>query len=118
MLGIIARTQIEIQTVRLHCFVSLLLHYTVLNIMCIDAHMLNCAVLSDSFATPCALTRLGTLSMEFSRQEYWSGLPCTPPGDLLKLGIEPRSPLVQADSLLSAPPGKTKNTGLGSLSLL
>ena len=34
----------------------------------------------------------------FSRQEYWSGLPCRPPGDLPNLGTEPRSPTLQADS--------------------
>ena len=39
-------------------------------------------------------------------QEYWRGLPCPPPGDLPDLGIEPRSPALQADSLLSEPPGK------------
>ena len=38
------------------------------------------------------------LSMGFSRQEYWSGLPCPPPGDLRDPGIEPRSPTLQADS--------------------
>ena len=38
------------------------------------------------------------LSMEFSRQEYWSGLPCPPPGDLPNPGIEPRSLALQADS--------------------
>ena len=54
----------------------------------------------------------------FSRQEYWSGLPCPPQGDLPNPGIEPRSPALQADSLLSEPPEKPKNTGVGSLSLL
>ena len=44
--------------------------------------------------------------MEFSRQEYWHGLPFPPPGDLPNPGIEPRSPALQADSLLSEPPGK------------
>ena len=39
------------------------------------------------------------LSMGFSRQEYWSGLPFPSPGDLLDPGIKPRSPAVQADSL-------------------
>ena len=53
--------------------------------------------------------------MGFSRQEYWSGLPCPPPGDLLNPGIEFMSPTLQADSLLSEPPGKLKNTGMGSL---
>ena len=41
-----------------------------------------------------------------------------PPGDLPNLGIEPRSSTLQADSLPSEPPGKPKNTGMGSLSLL
>ena len=39
--------------------------------------------------------------MEFSCQEYWSGLPCPPPGDRPDPGIEPRSPALQADSLPS-----------------
>ena len=46
------------------------------------------------------------LSMEFFRQEYWSGLPFPSPGDLPNLGIEPGSPTLQAESLLSEPPGK------------
>ena len=37
--------------------------------------------------------------MDFSRQEYWSGLPCLPPGDLPNSGIESKSPTLQADSL-------------------
>ena len=44
----------------------------------------------------------------FSRQEYWSGLPFLCPGDLPHPGIEPASPTLQADSLLSEPPGKPK----------
>ena len=43
---------------------------------------------------------------------------CPPPGDLPNPGIEPRSPALWADSLLSEPPGKPENTGVGSLSLL
>ena len=45
-------------------------------------------------------------SMEFSRQEYRSGLPCPPAGDLPNPGIELRSPSLQVDSLTSEPPGK------------
>ena len=45
------------------------------------------------------------LSMEFSRQEYWSGLSFISPGDLLDPGIKPRSPALQADSLPSKLPG-------------
>ena len=48
------------------------------------------------------------LSMEFSRQEYWSGLPFPSPGDLPDPGVEPTSPALQADSLSSEPPGKTQ----------
>ena len=44
--------------------------------------------------------------MGFSRQEYWCGLTCPPPGDLPNLGIEPMSPVLQAGSLPSEPPGK------------
>ena len=46
------------------------------------------------------------LSMEFSRQEYWSGFPFSSPGDLPDAGTESRSPALQADSLPSEPPGK------------
>ena len=46
------------------------------------------------------------LSMEFSRQEYCSELPIPPPGDLCDPGIKPGFPALQADSLLSEPPGK------------
>ena len=48
--------------------------------------------------------------MEFSRQEYWSGLPFPSPGDLPDTGIEPRSPALQADALPSEPPGKPRET--------
>jgi len=46
------------------------------------------------------------LSMGFSRREYSSGLPCLPPGDLLDPGIQPRSPALEADSLLLSHQGK------------
>ena len=53
-----------------------------------------CAVLSRArlFATPWAVAHQAPLSMEFSRQEYWSGLPFPFPGDLPDPEIEPRSP--------------------------
>ena len=44
------------------------------------------------------------LSMEFSRQEYWSGLPCPPPGDLSDSGIELTSSALQEDSVPAEPP--------------
>ena len=46
------------------------------------------------------------LSLGFSKQEYWSGLPFPSPGDLPNPGIEPESPILQADVLPSEPPGK------------
>ena len=54
----------------------------------------------------------------FSRQEYWGGLPCSPPGDLPNPEIKPSSPTLRMDSLLTEPPGKPMNTGVGSLTLL
>ena len=62
----------------------------------------SCPTLCD----PVDCTHQAPLSMGFSRQEYWSGLPCPPPGDLPNPGIEPMSPTLQADSLLSELPGK------------
>ena len=56
--------------------------------------------------------------MGFSRQEYWSGLLCSPPGDLPNPGIEPRSLAFRWIILPSESPGKPLNTGVGSLSLL
>jgi len=47
--------------------------------------------------------------MGFSRQEYWSGLPCPPPGDLSDLGIEPTSPALQAVSLQLSQQGSPRN---------
>ena len=57
------------------------------------------------------------LSMRFSRQEYWSGLPYLPPGHLPNPVIKPMSPTLQV-SLPSESPGKPKNTEVGSLSCL
>ena len=54
--------------------------------------------------------------MEFSRQEYWSGLPFPSPGDLPDPGMEPLSPALQAEALPSEPPGKPINTkGVGGI---
>ena len=54
--------------------------------------------MSDS-VTPWTVGHQAPLSMGFSRQEYWSGLPFPTPGDLPNPGIEPRSPALWADSL-------------------
>ena len=54
-------------------------------------------------------------SMEFSRQEYWGGLPFPSPGDLPNPGIEPGSPTLQADALPSEPPGKPQYIRINKL---
>ena len=58
------------------------------------------------FVTTCTVAYQAPPSMGFSRQEYWSGLPFPSPGDLPNPGIEPGFPTLQADALLSEPPGK------------
>ena len=63
-----------------------------------------------TLATPWTIACQAHLSMVFSRQEYWNGLPIPSPGDLLDTGIEPRSPALQADSLPTAlQPAATKS---------
>ena len=53
------------------------------------------------FATPWTVAHQAPPSMEFSRQEYWSGLPFPSPGDLPDPGIEPGSPALWVDALPS-----------------
>ena len=61
------------------------------------------------FVTPQTVACQAPLFMGLSRQEYWSGLPRPPSGDLLDPGIEPKSPtLQQASSLPLGPPGKPR----------
>ena len=60
-----------------------------------------------TFVTPWTVAHQTLLSMGFLSQEYWSGLQVSFPGDLLDPRIEPRSPSLQADSLLSEPLGKS-----------
>ena len=57
----------------------------------------SCSVMSNS-ATVWTIALQASLSMGFSRQEYWGGLPFPPPGDLSDPGIKPESPTLQADS--------------------
>ena len=64
------------------------------------------------FATPWTVAYQAPLSMGFSRQEYWSGLPFLSSGDLPDPGIETRSPTLQAEALLSELPGKLIQTKL------
>ena len=70
--------------------------------------LLSCSVVSDSLdcMTPWNVAHQASLSMEFSRQEYWSGLPYPLPEDLPNPENKPRSPTWQVDSLPSEPPGK------------
>ena len=64
------------------------------------------------FATSWTVAHQAPPSMGFSRQEYWTGLPHSPPGDLLSPGIEPRSVASQAVSLPSEPPVKLSGSQL------
>ena len=58
------------------------------------------------FVIPWTIAYQAPLSLGFSRQEYWSGLPFPSPGDLPNRGIEPGSPVLQADALPSEPPAR------------
>ena len=80
--------------------------------------VLSHSVMSDSLRPGGLQSARLLCPWEFSKQEYWRGLLCPPPGNRPNPGIEPRSPAFQADSLSTEPPGKPKNTGVGSLSLL
>ena len=77
--------------------------------VCLSTHtpseaLYLCCVLSHFsrvlFSTLWIIARQALLSMGLPRQEYWSGLPCPPPGHLPDTGIEPMSPWLQADSFL------------------
>ena len=93
-----------ISTVFLNCFISaIFLQHE--NYILLFPWKWKCLSLSLIwlFATPWTVARQAPLSMEFSRQECWIGLPLPSPGDRPNLGIEPGSPALQADSLLSEP---------------
>ena len=85
-----------------------------------NACMLSCFSYVQLFATLWTIARQAPLSLGFSTQEYWTGLPCPPPGDLPNPGIEPRSPALLADSLLPEAPGDFlgKNSGVSCRALL
>ena len=69
--------------------------------------MLSCSVVSDS-VTSWTVGRQAPLSMGFPRQDYWSGLSCPLPGDLLNPGLELGSPALQVDSLPAELPWKPR----------
>ena len=66
-----------------------------------------------TLATPWTITHQALLSMGFSRQEYWSWLPFLSPRDLPDPGIEPRSPVLQADSYCLSYPGNPQRSMAG-----
>ena len=74
--------------------------------VCVLACMLSHSSHVQLFVTPWTVVLQAPLFMGFSKQEYWSGLPCPPPGDLPRPGIEPVSPALQLDSYPTEPPGK------------
>ena len=77
--------------------------------MCVHAQSFCCVQLS---VTPGTVAHQAPLPMGFSRQEYWSELPCPPPGDLSDPGVEPNSPVspaLQVGSSPSEPLGKTES---------
>jgi len=77
--------------------------------------LLSCLSHAQLSVTPWTIAHQAPLSMGFSRQEYWSGLPCTPPWAFPDLGIKPAtpvSPALQAGSLPTEPPGKSQHKPL------
>ena len=101
-------------TVHVTCTFSVVFSiFTVRSLAPLTLDHLNCLKWSEVkllsrvqlFATPWTVAHQAPLSMGFSRQEYWSGLPFPSPGDLPDPGIEPRSPALQAGTLTSEPPG-------------
>ena len=73
----------------------------------VSVQSLSCVQL---FATPWTVAYQASLSIGFSRQQCWSGLPFPSPGDLPDPGIEPGSPALHADALPSEPPGKPRKS--------
>ena len=83
--------------------------------LCVDRYIDVCMLSSSSlvrlFATPWTVAHQPPLSMGFFRQEYWTGLPCPPPGDLTDPVIESRSavaPALQVGLFTTEPPGKPR----------
>ena len=71
---------------------------------CVLSHL----VMPDSFATPCTVAHQAPLSMEFLRQEYWSGFPFPTPGNFPVSGIEPTSPALACRFFTTEPPRKPR----------
>ena len=69
-------------------------------------NLLSHLVISNSFVIPWTAGRQAPLSMEFPRQEYWSGFPFPSPGDPPNPGIEPVSPTLEGGFFTTEPSGK------------
>ena len=76
--------------------------------MCMHA----CSAMSDSLVTPWTVAQQAPLSMGFSRQERWTGLPSPPPRDLPDPGIKPTSPALVGGFLTTELPGNTLYTSV------
>ena len=74
--------------------------------VCVCMCALSCSAVSDLFVTPWTVAGQAPLSMRFSRQEYWRGLPFPPPGDVPHPGIEPTFPALAGGFFTTEPPGK------------
>ena len=68
--------------------------------------LFKCSVVSDAFETPWTVAHQAHLSMEFFRQEYWSGLPFTTPEDLPNPGVKTHVSCIAGRFFTTEPPGK------------
>ena len=84
---------------------TFVLHYITRTCVSVLSHFSHVRLFAILWTITCQVS----LSMGFSRQEYWSGLPGPPPGDLPNSGIKPRVPALEADALTSEPPGKPES---------
>ena len=85
------------------------------NPCCEVMHMMSSFSCVQLFATLCTIACQAPLSLGFSRQEYCSESPCSPPGDPPNPGTEPRSPALKEESLSAEPQGKPKMSLILSL---
>ena len=97
----------DLACTHMYVYTYLYIHISVYVYMYLYAAcLLSCFSYVRLFVTLWTVVHQAPLSMGFSRQEHWNGLPFPPPGDLPDPRIEPGSPMVQADCLPSEPPGK------------
>ena len=92
----------------------LVTHSYVCVCVCVCEWVLSCVWL---FATPWTEACQSPLSMGFSQQECWSGLPCPPPGDLPSPGSESASPALAGSCFTTEPPGKPIHSSIGAYTL-